>query len=83
VVVTQLLSFIQLSLEVALYFIGWQMVTPNSYLFGSGPLGSSSELLLSEKFVVLVHCQVVFFKMHSYLLTNLDLRNEYDKRKAT
>ena len=81
--VTQTLSYIQLSLEVALYFISWQMVTPNSYLFGSGPLGSSSELFLSEKFVVIVHCQVVFFKMHSYLLTNLDLRKEYNKRKAT
>ena len=59
------------------------MITPNSYLFGSGPFGTSKELLLSEKFVIIVHCQVVFFKMHSYLLTNLDLKNEYNKLKAT
>ena len=58
------------------------MVTPNNHLFAIFHLGNPNEILLTEKFVVIVHCHIVFFKMHSYLLTNLDLREAYFNQKS-
>ena len=76
-----LLFALSLCFEILLFVIGVQMNTPNSPLFGAGMLGTASKSLVSNKLVVIVHCQVTFFKMHSYMLTNMELRNAHINAK--
>lgn len=39
--------------------------------------GEKRQPIISDKIFIVVMCQVVFFKMHSYFLTNMELRKSY------
>lgn len=79
----RMLFALSLCFEALLFVIGVQMNSENSPLFGSGLLGSAGQQsLVSNRIVVIVHCQVTFYKMHSYMLTNMELRNAHISSKA-